>query len=584
MAAVEELTRATFAFYLIFGGTLALIIGLVLLARYRRAVDRAMREGSSTISPPATLADHGSMALRVAPITFNVISAAALGGSRKALQSPTFRTAHHAMLRTTIVYVIAGLTQAIVSVVLLFTFAGTAFLPLRTAISVWSYAWPIVLTVALIWARDRRVWAAGTVFFGALAMLAVWAELVAQTPPLRLAGVPLPAVVQPLLVWAAPAVPTGLLLLFLNRRVRAIGPLLLACLLAGLAGAYAAFVLMTTEPGASALAGTAAALGIEVRGLFYLGQATAFAIALVPGLALARSLRNLYLRKQLSEQSLIIDSMWFMAALVLCSSLAAEQPHWGWLGLSAFAAYLLVVHVGLRPLYHTALQQRPARLLLLRVFGNRARSERLFDLLGSRWRYAGPMQLIAGTDLAASGIEPDEFLDFVSGRLRRRFIHDPAGMMQALREVDNAPDPDGRYRVNAFFCASVIWQATVRELVVVSDLIVMDLRGFSPASQGCIFELGVLVDTVRIERISFLVDDSTDSVLLRDVLEGRWRTMPASSPNAGLSRAEITFLKTTGAEVAAAETLMRMGDQILSEPLSGRSSAPASRDSGRPAP
>jgi hypothetical protein len=88
------------------------------------------------------------------------------------------------------------------------------------------------------------VLAAGGAYFGALLVLAGWAQLVADAPPLRLAGIPLPAVVQPLLVWAAPAVPTGLLLLFLNRRVRAIGPLLLAFFVPAFAGAYAAFALI----------------------------------------------------------------------------------------------------------------------------------------------------------------------------------------------------------------------------------------------------------------------------------------------------------------------------------------------------
>lgn len=564
MATIEELTRATFAFYLVLGGALALILGLVLLARYRHAVDRAMREGDPAPGPAAGLSDHGSPLFGLPPLTFRTVNAKVFGGRSLAFQSASFRSARQAMVRTTVVYMLAGLVQAIVSVILLFTFGGTAFLPLRTVISLWSYAWPIVLTIALIWTRDRRrVLVAGGAYFGALALLAGWAQLVADTPPLQLAGFPLPAVVQPLLVWAGPAVPTGLLLLFLNRRVRTIGPLLLAFFVPALAGAYAAFALMTTDVGMQTIAAAAATFGIHAIVFFCLGQIAGFALFVVPGLALARWVRDLYLRKRVSDQSLILDSVWFMAALVLCSSLAVEQPHWGWLGLVAFAAYRLTVSVGLRPLQDAALARQPARLLLLRVFGNRARSERTLDLLGSNWRYAGPIQLIGGTDVASSGIEPDEFIDFVSGRLATHFIHGPTEMASKLQAIDEAPDPDGRFRINELFCASAAWQATVRELMVRSDLVAMDLRGFCAANHGCIFELGALVDAVRIDRICFVVDDSTDSVFLRDVLEQRWRAMPASSPNACLSRAEVLMLATGGDEVATAGALMHIGDRIL---------------------
>jgi hypothetical protein len=136
-------------------------------------------------------------------------------------------------------------------------------------------------------------------------------------------------------------------------------------------------------------------------------------------------------------------------------------------------------------------------------------------------------------------------------------------MAPKLQAIDDAPDPDGRFRINELFCASAAWQATVRELMLRSDLIAMDLRGFSAANHGCIFELGALVDAVRLDRICFIVDDSTDRVFLRDVLEQRWRAMPESSPNARLSRAEVLMLATGGDDVATAAALMRIGDRIL---------------------
>jgi hypothetical protein len=57
------------------------------------------------------------------------------------------------------------------------------------------------------------------------------------------------------------------------------------------------------------------------------------------------------------------------------------------------------------------------RLLFLRLFGSSSRSEKLFDLLWARWRYAGGIRLISATDVARGGFELDESLDLLSGRL-----------------------------------------------------------------------------------------------------------------------------------------------------------------------
>src|SRR5215207_3742182 len=84
-----------------------------------------------------------------------------------------------------------------------------------------------------------------------------------------------------------------------------------------------------------------------------------------------------------------------------------------------------------------AATERPnARLLLLRVFGSRRRSERFFDLLGARWRYAGSIQLIGGPDLATSSLDPGRFLDFLGRRLRQTFINTPDDLDQRLASMD----------------------------------------------------------------------------------------------------------------------------------------------------
>ena len=58
------------------------------------------------------------------------------------------------------------------------------------------------------------------------------------------------------------------------------------------------------------------------------------------------------------------------------------------------------------------------------------------------------------------------------------------------------PDPDGRYRIKEFFCYNDTWQMTMERLAAASDAVLMDLRSFSRVNQGCIFELGRLLDGV----------------------------------------------------------------------------------------
>jgi hypothetical protein len=50
-------------------------------------------------------------------------------------------------------------------------------------------------------------------------------------------------------------------------------------------------------------------------------------------------------------------------------------------------------------------EPRPSRrtLLLLRVFGDTARTERVFDRIGARWRWFGPVTMIAAPDVVVHG-------------------------------------------------------------------------------------------------------------------------------------------------------------------------------------
>ena len=85
------------------------------------------------------------------------------------------------------------------------------------------------------------------------------------------------------------------------------------------------------------------------------------------------------------------------------------------------------------------------------------------------------------------------------------------------------------------------WQPTMERLATSNDAVLMDLRSFRPANQGCIFELARLLDLVDLRRVVFLTDGTTDRGFLDATLQDMWRRLDASSPN-GTNRAPAARL------------------------------------------
>jgi hypothetical protein len=201
--------------------------------------------------------------------------------------------------------------------------------------------------------------------------------------------------------------------------------------------------------------------------------------------------------------------------------------------------------------------EKSSELLLLRVFSLGKRSERLFDKLGTHWRYAGSIRLIAGPDLATTTVEPHEFLDFLSGKLARRFIDGPQTLDLRISEMDIEPDQDGRFRVNDFFCHDDTWKMVLSRLVRESDAVLMDLRGFSPQNAGVIFEIDELINVVPLGRVVFIVDDTTDEQFLRQTVQQSWNRMRPTSPNRLSSSGQLRLFRFTGSHSGELQQLLR---------------------------
>jgi hypothetical protein len=533
---------------------LTLIAGWALLRRYRRRIAELMiasaRKAAAPIPPDETLTQP---ATDLAPRAGDASDAIARAAAAR----------RHAAL----VQVAAGLAFGVAAAWLQLRADDTEPNVLNMTLMSWTWAWPTVLALGLIWdgdrLRHRLAWAA--YLAGVLLICTVIA--LGNSPPMTMFGITLPAFFQGLLFWALNLSFSPFLLLFLNRAVRSIGPSLLMMLCVMMIGAMLALVAASTPSGMAAGASVLSALGLPAGAMHPLVVLTG-ALATAP-LAwwLGRVLRTAYAAKWLSDQSLVIDTLWGFQSVLLAFDLTWSMGPAGWLGLGVFAVHKIITVAGMAPAARAARQRKPLRLLLLRVFtrrdsrgrkkSRRSDAERLFDLLGSRWRYAGPIAMIGAPDLASSTIDPDEFLDFLAGKLRERFVIEPAEVPTRLAAVDDRCDFDARWRVTELFCGNDAWRGAVLGLMTRSDLVAMDLRDFGPDNQGCIFELQSLMDLVPAGRFALLVDGSTDRAFLQATIDDCLARVPSTSPNAQAG-AQPAFIDVGPGEQIAVDELLRM--------------------------
>ena len=494
-------------------------VSLGLLWLYRRAVLRSMSAeagaGDSLGDEPAA-APTGRPALQT-----RLIDAATVD----AVDPPLYWDARHSLISATTVYVVAGLAYALVLTGAWFSFTSSdGFVLTRFLWLLSCYGWPTALAVGMLAAvsRGQRM----------LVALAYFAMLFAVAI-LGLVRNDELTVGQLVTFWAVTNAPASLLLLaFLHRRVRAVGPLVLSFMVTGVIGAQV--LLSAVGSGEAGLRGAVrvgALLGLGGTEMFFALMLLGFALFGIAGWWLLRWIGRRYQARKMSDQSLTLDAMWLLFGVVQSVTLAFEGWAWIFTGLAAFLVYKAVAGLGFAITGAARAGARSPTLLLLRVFALGGRSERLFDSLSKRWLRTGPISMIAGPDLVTSTVEPHEFLDFMGGQLSRQFVAGSDDVERRLRAMDLGPDPDGRYRVNEFFCYADTWKQTMRALAAGADAVLMDLRSFSRKNQGCIFELQQLLDSVPLERVLFLIDDTSDRGFLEQVLQDAWRRVGAESPN-----------------------------------------------------
>ena len=517
------------ALALVVAAALAVPLSLLLLWRYRRAVLAAMRRSArhdsagtsphDTASPAPSHAPHGHIEITVRDSAHpSACAGAAAQIVRGALLGPW---------RLALVYTIAALGQAIVIAAAWRLKSATPVVHAVTLVNTWIYFWPGLLIVGIALSGSVRTWAALVAAYLTAFLLLVGLAFADGGMALLMLG-----------AWGQIVLPPTLVLLpFLHRRLRAVGPLVLAALLLASAGALAILKLaVDAAVGPGSAPDPEASYWIEVLAL-----AAGFMLFGAAGWQAVGWLGRRYRAKRFGDQSLVLDLIALIFSLYQSAVLSGTL--WALAGPVSFGVFKLLSVAGFALARRRDGDRSNVKLLLLRVFGNPRRSERLMTQVGVRWRHVGSIQLIAGTDLVTSTVTPHDFLEFAGGRLAQRYIADRQDLDRRLTSQDLAPDPDGRYRVNEFFCYSNTWQATVARVAVEADAVLMDLREFSAERQGCAFEIGALVQRVRLDKVVFIVNQSTDLTLLRATLERACAAITAESPNAA-ARTRVTLIRT----------------------------------------
>ena len=389
----------------------------------------------------------------------------------------------------------------------------------------WTNLWPLVPTLVALLVLDRPIALRLVLLYllgGAIAICLFTAagQLLRGT----LNTAPLTNIFWGIasLAWTA-SIPFAVIVLTGWRRVRAVMPLALAgTLLFGFGSILFRELLIR-------------ALNVEAfRSAFLSGavfsspetvQYALFMLVSLPVGWLAWRLLNVlaaaFANKRFSDIQLVVDCWWaVVAAEVTATSLSRTHGVTGIAGgVAAFLAYRLAVAAVLRG---DRSPQRAPRLLLLRVFGYQARTESLFDRVAQTWRLQGPVQLIAGVDLAMRTADPGDVLALLDGRLAEAYVRTSHEVGERVARLDLRPDPDGRFRINEVYCHDNTWKTTLEALLDGTDRVLMDLRSFSAQNAGCRFELEQLVRRVPTEDIVLVCDKTTDLPLLHQVLAAAW--------------------------------------------------------------
>lgn len=506
----------------------AALLSWVALLWYRRSVRRLMRErGPETVAPPA---EPQQTAAPIAHTSSNE-RLEEFSLTEEPPESTTARTSiipRAGQRRVMLAYAAGAAAYAAVITTLKFTAEPSPLPAVAWLAEWWMNTWPIVPTLVALLVLDRPaiVRLALHYLVGGAIAIALF-TVVGQILRGTLNTAPLTNVFWAMVGvgWAA-WLPLALIAVTGWRRVRAVTPLVLAATLLFGFGSILSRELLTRALDVVSFRSfvlNSAALSSPGTVQYLLFMLVSLGVGWIAW-RLLTGLADAFAKKRFSDVQLVIDCWWaVVAAEVTATSLSITHGFAGIAGgIAAFLAYRVSVFAVLRGVHPAAIA--PRRLLLLRVFGYQARTESLFDRVAQAWRFHGPVQLIAGVDLAMRTADPGDLLALLNGRLAELYVSTPEDVSNRLARLDFRTDPDGRFRINEVYCYDNTWRPTLEALLDASDIVLMDLRSFSAGNAGCVFELQQLVGRLASDEIVFVCDKTTDLPLLRNILRDAWTT------------------------------------------------------------
>ena len=494
----------------IVNGVLAsLIVGWVFLRLYRRAVEKTMRATASAGGVPVQVVPAPA-AVPNGP-TRNSVQESAQVRRRLALASAVGFAISALVLAWPEIDEFTGDSSGMQTVVQTFVLWITTFSP------------AVILIGFLVAASARRIFLAFVLLWIAGIVLAVGLPVIAHL----IQGVPVDAALAMNGYWftlalALNALPPLVLVFLTGRpRVRNVMPLVLALVvLLSLALTFFDYwlkVSVNDVRNVNPLLRWAVGSFGSTIGPAFLFLVLSLPVGILGWWAIGR-IGARYEARKFSDMQLIVDAWWgVVVALHLITLWKYGAAAAVGVCIAAYGVYLFGVRLALKVLRLSARGPGPS-LLLLRVFGFQDRTERLFDAVAARWRFEGTVAMIAGGDLALRSIDAGEALAFVRGDIESSYVGDGAELAERLRDLEDSPDPDGRFRVAEFFCYDNTWRATLQSLIARSSVVLMDLRGFTKVNAGCVFELQQLAAAARLANCVFVTDDASDRALAANCL------------------------------------------------------------------
>ena len=530
MAAETDITAtqwaAVIALFLMLLVPLAVALAWWLKQRYARAVVNLQSSSAGTKTPTAGThlgaAPPPAVDVAAPPLGIQLIVAASVTADADATLVPR-RLRRRVLLvqfMTGLLYWI-GLLLAVAVGLAIYNEATQSTEAVEAA-----SPWAAVLTlVPMVFVPPLLAWALQTGAREAIAWWIVVAGSIALAAGLAMSGQGLiAALVVPLILTLL-----GLMLTaFLRPSVRGAGPPLVAAMIVAFL-VFSAFsmIAVALDDGNSdestwAEILTAIALLLAVS-----------ALSLWVGWRMLLRISRRYVHKRFSELQLALGSYWGVLTLFILSAvmlLAFEEKTGAaleWVGLAVVILWLVWRVTQRLALLWAVRRAAPPRapLLLLRVFKPSSRSEAFIDRFLARWRFAAPVWMIAGPDLAGALMEPDEFFAYLRRKLADRFISDAAQIPEKIAALDGGRDPDGRFRVSELFCANTTWQPTVLAMIERAGGILLDLREYSTSRAGTRYELQELLRRAPLERVLFLTDEAGDAPQLRAAIVEAWRAV-----------------------------------------------------------